>query len=254
MLKTRVLPIVLLRDYNVVKSIQFSTFRTIGSPITVSRIYDNRGVDELILLDITATPEKRAANLEIVAEISKECFMPLTVGGGVRSITEAANLLASGADKVSLNTAAVENPKIITELSNEFGSQCIVASIDYKQLSNGESRVIVNSGKRETALHPLDWAKKVEELGAGEILLNSIENDGKMHGYDIAMIKAISSAVSIPVIACGGAGKPEDFSLAIIEGGASAVAAASVYHFTSITPQLVKEHLHQRGVPVRLEK
>jgi cyclase len=217
MLKTRVLPIVLLTDYNVVKSIQFSTFRTLGNPITVCRVYDARAV-----------------------------------GGGIRTLDQVRQLLRHGADKVAINTGAIESPRLISEIADEFGSQCVVASIDVKKDSEGIHRIYSHSGKKLTSLIPEYWAAQVQKLGAGEILLNSIDSDGAMKGYDIELIKMVTQAVRIPVVACGGAGKLQDFASAIIEGGANAVAAASVYHFTSLTPKDVKEYLRKKGVPVRL--
>jgi len=247
------MPVVLLNGYNVVKSIQFGVFRTLGNPITVSQIYDARGVDELIFLDIRATSEGRPPHLDIVSEITSQCFMPLTVGGGVKSVQDAAELLRCGADKVSINTAAVQNPHLITELSRRFGAQCVVVSIDCKKSVDGNYVVYTHAGKQATSLNPSAWAQEAERLGAGEILLNSIDHDGKMDGYDLELILSVASSVTVPVIACGGAGKPADFADAITQGKAAAVAAASIYHFTSTTPLSVKQYLHQQGIPVRLE-
>lgn len=254
MLKTRVLPVILLTGYNVVKSIQFGTFRTLGNPITVCRIYDARGVDELVLLDIRATLEDRQPNLEIVADITNECFMPLTVGGGVKTMQHARDLLRHGADKVAINTSAVENPELITELSTELGAQCVVVSIDAKLQPDGTYRVATHSGSRVTELRVDEWAAEVERRGAGEILLNSIDRDGTMKGYDVDLIRLVTSRVTIPVVACGGAGIPNHCSSAILDGKADAVAAASIYHFTRTTPQEVKEDLGAHGIPVRLAK
>ncbi len=252
MLKTRVLPVVLLTGYNVVKSIRFSTFRTLGNPITVCRIYNARGVDELVLLDIRATPENRQPSLEIISDITSECFMPLTVGGGVKTLKHARDLLRYGADKVAINTAAVENPALITELSRELGAQCVVVSIDAKKQDDGSYRVTTHSGAKVTDLRVEEWAAEAERLGAGEILLNSIDQDGVMQGFDIDLIRSVTAKVSIPVVACGGAGVPEHFSTAVLDGEADAVAAASIYHFTRTTPREVKESMQQHGIPVRL--
>lgn len=252
MLKTRILPVVLLTGYNVVKSIKFDTFRTLGNPITVSRVYDSRGVDELVLLDIRATNEGRGPNLEIIADISSECFMPLTVGGGIQTVEQAREILRNGADKIAINTSAVLNPKLISDLAHEFGAQCVVVSIDAKKKSDGTYCVVTHSGKKETSLDPSAWAKQVESLGAGEVLINSIDRDGTMSGFDLELVKSITSAVKIPVIACGGAGKENDFVEVIQNAHARAVAAASVYHFTSTTPKSVKEVLATHGIPVRL--
>jgi cyclase len=246
------MPVVLLTGYNVVKSIQFTNFRTLGNPITVSRVYDSRGVDELVLLDIRANAENRGPNIDIIADISGECFMPLTVGGGITNAEQVRELIRNGADEVAINTAAIERPQLVTELSHAFGAQCIVASIDYRQEPGKGPKVYSHSGKRATDLDPVAWARKMEASGAGEILLNSIDRDGKMQGFDLEVIRAVSSSVRIPVIACGGAGTEDHFAEAIQQGGAAAAAAASVFHFTSITPISVKEHLRTKGIPVRL--
>lgn len=253
MLKTRVLPVVLLTGYNVVKSIRFSTFRTLGNPITVCRVYNARGVDELVLLDIRATREGRTPHFEMIADIAAECFMPLTVGGGVRTLQHARDLLRYGADKVALNTAAVEAPALITELSDELGAQCVVVSIDAKHQEDGTYRVTTHSGGVVGSLCVEEWALEAERLGAGEILLNSVDHDGTMKGFDLELIQRVTSRLTIPVVACGGAGTPEHFADAILEGKAAAVAAASIYHFTRTTPREVKESLQRRGIPVRLE-
>lgn len=252
MLKTRVMPIVLLNGYNVVKSIQFSTFRVLGNPITVSQVYESRGVDELVLLDIKATVEKRGPNTDIINDISSECFMPLTVGGGIDSVSQVREIIRSGADKVSINTAAVERPELIREIAREFGAQCVVASIDVRKEVDGSYFVYTHAGKVKTNLEAAAWAHELELLGAGEILLNSVDQDGTMKGYDLDLIKKVCGQVRVPVIACGGAGELKDFSAAIKTGGADAVAAASIYHFTSETPKSVKEFLRKEGVPVRL--
>ena len=252
MLKTRVMPVVLLTGYNVVKSVNFGVFRTLGNPISVSRIYEGRGVDELILLDIRATPENRIPQIDIIRDISGECFMPLTVGGGIRTVEQARALLRNGADKVAINTSAVETPELITAISNEFGAQCCVVSIDVKRTANGRYEVYTHCGKQATGLDPAAWARKAEQLGAGEILLNSIDLDGMMTGYDLELISIVSKAIKLPVVAVGGAGEPSDFVAAIKQGGASAAAAASIFHFTRHTPKTVKEYLHEAGIPVRL--
>jgi imidazole glycerol-phosphate synthase subunit HisF len=252
MLKHRVLPLVLLTGYNVVKSVQFSTYRTLGNPITICRIYESRGVDELVLLDIRATTEKRGPNLDIIRDVSGECFMPLTIGGGITNVEQVRQVLRAGADKVSLNTEAVANPQLIFEISREFGAQCCVVSIDAKLTSDGQYEVYTHGGRQATGRSPAEWASQVESLGAGEILLNSIDRDGTMQGYDVELIKSVADAVSIPVVAASGAGKPEHFVQAFQEAHASAVAAASIYHFTSFTPMEVKQELQASGVAVRI--
>lgn len=252
MLKHRVLPLVLLTGYNVVKSIKFSTYRTLGNPITICRIYESRGVDELVLLDIRAALENRGPNLDIIRDISGECFMPLTIGGGIGSVEQVRKILRAGADKVAVNSEAVANPQLIADISREFGAQCCVVSIDAKLVGDGKYEVYTHGGKQPTGKSPVDWAREAEALGAGEILLNSIDRDGVMEGYDIELIKSVTDAVSIPVVAAGGAGKPEHFSEVLREAKASAVAAASIYHFTSFTPMEVKRELAASGVAVRL--
>lgn len=251
MLKTRILPIVLLTGYNVVKSIRFGAFRTLGNPISVARVYDSRCVDEMVLLDIRATIEKRSPNLEIISDISSECFMPLTVGGGVTSVEQAREILRYGADKIVINTAAVEDPMLISALSHNFGAQCVVVSIDAKKVDGGY-RVCTHSGNQVTELVPDSWAVEAQRLGAGEIILNSIDRDGTMDGFDVELISNVTSKLRIPVVAAGGAGRLEDFAEVIVQSGAKAIAAASVYHFTSITPMMVKEYLQKCGVPTRL--
>lgn len=252
MLKHRVAPLILLTGYNVVKSIQFSAFRTIGNPISVCRVYESRGVDELILLDIRASMEGRGPNLDIVRDIAGECFMPLTIGGGITSVEDARNVLRAGADKVAINSHALKNPRLISEIAGEFGSQCCVVSIDAKK-NGSKYEIYVSGGKKSTGIEVSKWVQVAESLGAGEILINSIDSDGCMSGYDIGLIKAVSDFVKIPVIAAGGAGTPADLVVAVIEGGASAVAAGSMYHFTNTTPIEAKIAMDKAGIPVRLK-
>ena len=252
MLKHRVLPLVLLTGYNVVKSINFSTYRTLGNPVTICRVYESRGVDELVLLDIRATIENRGPNLDIIRDISGECFMPLTIGGGITNLEQVRKVLRAGADKVSLNSSAIENPSLITEIANEFGAQCCVVSIDAKQTSDGQYEVYTHGGKRASGRKPHDWAQEAEARGAGEVLLNSIDRDGAMNGYDLALLKSVARVVTIPVVAAGGAGKPADFTQAFREADVTAVAAASIFHFTGFTPMDVKRELAASGLPVRL--
>lgn len=252
MLKHRVLPLVLLTGYNVVKSVQFSNYRTLGNPITICRIYESRGVDELVLLDIRATLEKRGPNLDIIRDISGECFMPLTIGGGITNLEQVRQILRAGADKVAVNSSAIENPQLIADIAREFGSQCCVVSIDAKQAGDHGYEVYTHGGKHSASKTPVDWAREVESLGAGEILLNSIDSDGMMQGYDIELMRSVTAVVSIPVIAAGGAGKSEHFSQVFKEAHVSAVAAASIYHFSGITPMEVKRELDTSGIAVRL--
>jgi cyclase len=251
LLRHRIIPLVLLDGYSVVKTIQFGVRRNLGNPIAVARIYNTRNVDELVLLDIDATAEGRRIDMSTIEDVASECFMPLCVGGGLRTIADIAEALARGADKVSLNSAALQTPDLISEASRSFGRQCIVLSVDAKCLPGGR-KVVHSAGKCRPDSLVVDWCKRGEELGCGEILLNSVDHDGMMAGYDLSLVREVSAAVRIPVIAAGGAGKPEDMALAISEANASAVAAASIYHFTSHTPLTVKTHFVARGIPVRL--
>ena len=226
MLKVRVMPTLLFKDLGLVKGIRFDSWRRVGSVMQAVKVYNLREVDELIFLDISATSEGRSPDFETVDEIADECFMPLTVGGGVRKVEHAIKLLQVGADKISLNTAAIEYPGLVRELAEELGSQCVVVSIDVKQQANGSYEVFTHAGTRATGKDPITWSQEAEQLGAGEILLTSIDRDGTMEGYDLEVTRRLSEAVSIPVIASGGAGDYEHLASVLIEGKASAVAAA----------------------------
>ena len=252
MLKIRVMPTLLFKNFGLVKSVQFDSWRRIGSVMQAVKVYNLREVDELVFLDISATPDGHPPDFETVDEIADECFMPLTVGGGVKSVADVRGLLQVGADKVAINTAAVQNPELIQAAAQQFGSQCVVISIDVKQQSNGTYEVLTHAGTQPTGKDPVRWAKEVESLGAGEILLTSIDRDGTMTGYDTELTKNISHAVSIPVIASGGAGSYQDMASVLLEGRASAVAAASIFHFTQQTPLEAKHFLNGLGLNVRL--
>jgi len=252
MLKTRIIPTVLYRNYGLVKGVSFDSWRHVGSPMQAVKVYNLRQVDELIFLDIMATREGRSPEFDLIDDLADECFMPLAVGGGIRSLDDAHHLLNVGADKVAVNSAAVCNPNLICEIAGKFGSQCLVVSLDVRKASCGSYEVFIHSGTKTTGMDPIEFAKKAEKLGAGEILLTSIERDGTMLGYDLDLIKAVSSAVSIPVIASGGAGNYDHMASAITDGGASAVAAASIFHFTQCTPLEAKHFLHKQGIAVRL--
>jgi cyclase len=252
MLKIRVMPTLLFKNFGLVKSVQFDSWRRIGSVMQAVKVYNLREVDELVFLDISATPDGHPPDFETVDEIADECFMPLTVGGGVRSVADVRRLLQVGADKVAINSAAVENPELIQAAAQQFGSQCLVISIDVKKQSNGTYEVFTHAGTQPTGKDPVIWAKEVESLGAGEILLTSIDRDGTMTGYDTELTKNISHAVSIPVIASGGAGSYQDMASVLLEGRASAVAAASIFHFTQQTPLEAKHFLNGLGLNVRL--
>ena len=252
MLKVRVMPTLLYREPGLVKGEGFDSWRTIGTPMQSLRVYNMRRVDELVFLDIAATGERRSIDFELIDELADECFMPFTVGGGVRTVDDVRRLLHVGADRVAVNTAAAETPDLIRDIAACFGSQCVVASIDARREDGGGHQVYTRSGSKPTGLDTVGHARRMEELGAGEILLTCIERDGTLSGYDIDLVRSVSKAVSIPVIASGGAGSPADMHAAITEGGASAVAAAAMFHFTEQTPLEAKRHLHERGIPVRL--
>ena len=231
MLKARVIPCLLLKNKGLVKTVQFKEPRYVGDPINAVWIFNQKEVDELIFLDIMATKEKKKPSIELISKISDECFMPLTVGGGIRSVEDIKELLNAGAEKVSINTYAVENPSFIKEASNVFGSQSIVVAIDVKRHKKGLYEVFTRRGSKPAGIDPVSLAVQMEAMGAGEILLNSIDRDGTWEGYDVELIRAVSDAVNIPVIACGGAGNLEDFAAAINGGHASAVAADSFFVF-----------------------
>ncbi len=251
MLKTRVIPTLLIRDVNIVKGPAFDSWRAVGSPMQAVKVFNRRDVDELVLLDISATPEKRGPDYDQMASLAKECFVPLTVGGGVNSVDTIRELLRCGADKVSINSYAYGAPELIMEAADLFGSQCIVIAIDYRHNSSGEPECFSNCGMVATGWHPVEWAREVARLGAGEIQLTSIERDGLMEGYDFDMLRSVVDAVSIPVIASGGAGNYGHMLKAVRECGAAAVSAASLYLFTEATPLEAKAYLRVGGVPVR---
>lgn len=254
MLKVRLIPILLHKDFGLVKGVGFDSWRRVGSAMQTVKIYNMRNVDELIFLDITATEEGRRPDFELIDELADECCMPLTVGGGIRSIEDIRNLLLVGADKISLNTVAVENPSLIKEGARYFGSQCIVVSVDYVLDKDGVPKVVTHSGKKKWDLNLYDWVKKVEALGAGELLLTSITHDGSMKGYDLEIIKKVSGGVSIPVIASGGAGTYEDMYQVLIKTNASAIAASSIFYFTEQTPNEAKKYLYEKKIAVRYKK
>jgi imidazole glycerol-phosphate synthase subunit HisF len=246
MLKLRVMPTLLHKDVGLVKGIRFDSWRRVGSVMQAVKVYNLREVDELVFLDITATQEGREPDYDLIDDIADECFMPLTVGGGIRSAAQVERVLKVGADKVAVNTAAVDDVHLVSAIAETFGSQCVVVSID---VAGG--KVVVESGTRQTGLDPVDHARTVEAAGAGELLLTSVDRDGTMTGYDLDLIAHVARAVTIPVIASGGAGTYEDMAAAI-GAGASAVAAASIFHFTEQTPLEAKRFLHERGIPTRL--
>jgi cyclase len=252
MLKTRVMPTLLFKDYGLVKGVAFDSWRRIGSAMQTVKVYNMRGVDELVFLDISATLDARRPDIAAVDELADECFMPLTVGGGIATLEDVRDLLRAGADKVAMNSAAVNDPSLVERVAERYGSQCVVVSIDARRSTDGGFEVLTHAGTRPTGLAPHEVAAEAEKRGAGEILVTSIDRDGTMEGYDIDLITAVTRAVSIPVIASGGAGTYAHMSEAIREGGASAVAAASMFHFTEQTPLEAKKALAEHGIPVRL--
>ena len=252
MLKTRVIPTLLLKDVGLVKGAAFDSWRRVGSAMQSIRVYNLREVDEIVLLDIAATPNGTRPNFQEIDELADHCFMPMTVGGGVKTIEDVRDLLAVGADKVAINTAAVETPDLVRDGANEFGSQCIVVSIDVGRRSDGGLQVVTNCGRQATGRDPVAWAKEVESLGAGEILLTSVDRDGTMQGYDLDLVHDVAAAVAIPVIASGGCGAYQHMADVLGASRASAVAAASIFHFTEQTPREAKAYLAERGFRVRL--
>jgi len=248
MLKIRVIPCLTVKQERLVKSVRFADHRNIGSYIAVVRVFDARDVDELILLDLDA--EARGIHLPMLREVTKECMMPVTLGGGVRSIEDVQAMLSAGADKVAINSAALEDPSLIGRAAARFGSQCVVVSIDAKRVGE-RYEVYSHGGTKATGREVVEWATEAQRLGAGEILLTSIDRDGTMEGYDLELVSSVARAVAVPVIACGGAGNPED-GAAAVEAGASAVALASLFQYTQTTPQTVKEALASGGFPARL--
>ena len=251
MLAKRIIPCLDVDNGRVVKGVRFVDLRDAGDPVEAAKAYDAAGADELVFLDITASHEQRGILLEVVARTAAVAFMPLTVGGGIRTVEDIRTLLQAGADKVSINTSAVERPPFITEASAHFGEQCIVVAIDAKRAGDGW-QVYTHGGRRSTGKDAIEWAREVERRGAGEILLTSMDCDGTKQGYDVVLTQAIASAVRIPVIASGGAGRLEHFYEALTAGGADAVLAASLFHFGELSIAEVKRDLVSRGVTVRL--
>ncbi len=251
MLAKRIIPCLDVDKGRVVKGVKFLNLRDAGDPVEVAKRYEEEGADELVFLDITASAEGREIMLDVVKRVAETVFMPFTVGGGIRSVEDMRALLEAGADKVSINTSAVKNPQLVYEGAVRFGSQCIVVAIDAKR--KGSSwEVYINGGRTPTGLDVVEWAKKVESLGAGEILLTSMDRDGTKEGYDVQLCRAVSEAVSIPVIASGGAGAKEHFYEVFTEGGADAGLAASLFHFRELSIPELKRYLKERGIPVRL--
>lgn len=252
MLKTRIVPTLLFKEVGLVKGVGFDSWRRVGAALQSIRVYNLREVDELIFLDIAATPKGMRPNFQEIDELADNCFMPMTVGGGVQTIDDIRDLLAVGADKVAINTAAIETPELVRDAAHEFGSQCVVISIDVKRNGNGVPEVVSHCGQTHTGRDAVAWAKQMEALGAGEILLTSVERDGSMDGYDIDLVRDVGDAVGIPVVASGGCGNYGHMADVLSQTRAGAVAAASIFHFTEQTPREAKQFLAERGFPVRM--
>jgi cyclase len=255
MLAKRIIPCLDVHAGRVVKGVNFVSLRDAGDPVEMAAAYDAAGADELVFLDITATHQQRPAMLEVAARTSEECFIPYTVGGGMRTAGDMRGMLGAGADKISLNSAALACPELIRQVSSIYGSQCIVTAIDARRAPGSAParwEVFVQGGRVNTGYDALAWARKATELGSGEILLTSMDTDGVKEGYDLPLTSAVTAAVSVPVIASGGAGAPEHFAEAILEGGADAVLAASVFHFGEFSIREIKHYLAREGIEVRL--
>ena len=251
MFKVRVIPCLDVKDGRVVKGVNFVDLTDAGDPVEQARIYDAAGADELTFLDITASHENRDTNLDVVARAAEQCFMPLTVGGGVRTIEDIRRLLLAGADKVSINSAAVARPDFVREAAEKYGDQCIVVAIDARQNAPGRWEVFTHGGRKGSGLDAVQWACRMSELGAGEILLTSMDRDGTRSGFDLALTRAVSDAVPVPVVASGGVGTLDHLVEGVLQGGASAVLAASIFHFGEFTIAQAKERLAEAGVAVR---
>jgi cyclase len=252
MLKTRIIPCLDVKNGRIVKGVNFVDLVDAGDPVEAAKAYDKDGADELCFLDITASHEKRPILLDVVKRTAEECFMPLTVGGGVTSINDIQQLLSSGADKVSINTAAVKNPQLIQEASDTFGRQCIVVAIDAKKIKKNRWEIFTHGGRKSTGISAIEFSKKVSGLGAGEILLTSMDRDGTRSGYDIDLLKAVEAEVTIPVIASGGVGSVQDLIDGAKKGKANAVLAASIFHFGESSIIQAKEEMSKAGISIRL--
>jgi cyclase len=250
MLKPRLIPCLDVKNGRVVKGVNFENLIDAGDPVLQAKFYYEQGADELCFLDITASEENRGTILDVVKKVAQVCFIPFTVGGGIRELQDFSNLLKCGADKVSINSAAIKNPDLISQASNKFGAQCVVVAIDAKKNSSGNFEIFTHGGKKPTGIEAIEWAKKVESLGAGEILLTSMDRDGTKAGYDLDLIEKITSHVSIPVIASGGVGTLEHLHEGL-RAGASAILAASIFHFKTFSIHQAKEFLAEKGIEMR---
>ncbi|CAG4883956.1 imidazole glycerol phosphate synthase, catalytic subunit with HisH [Georgfuchsia toluolica] len=252
MLAKRIIPCLDVNAGRVVKGVNFIELRDAGDPVEVARRYDEQGADEITFLDITASSDQRNIILNVVKQVAAQVFIPLTVGGGVRSVDDVRRLLHAGADKVSMNTAAVQNPQLVADASGKVGAQCIVVAIDAKQVAPGKWHVFTHGGRNDTGLDAIDWARKVESLGAGEILLTSMDRDGTKNGFDLELTRAVAEAVDIPVIASGGVGNLQHLADGVKQGRADAVLAASIFHYGEYTVRQAKEFMRAQGIEVRL--
>ena len=254
MLAKRIIPCLDVKDGRVVKGINFVGLKDVGDPVECAKAYNAQGADEIVFLDITATNEYRDTIVDVVRSTAREVFVPLTVGGGIRSIEDFRKLLRAGADKISVNSAALKDETLISEAADKFGSQCVVVAIDALRVPAGGStfHAVVHGGRIDTGIDAVEWARRAEELGAGEILLTSMDADGTKNGFDLELLNAVCSAVHIPVIASGGCGKLEHFSEVFEKTGADAALAASLFHYRELTVSEVKAHLRERGIPVRM--
>lgn len=252
MLAKRIIPCLDVTAGRVVKGVSFVELRDAGDPVEIARRYDDQGADELTFLDITASSDDRGIIFRIIEQVASQVFIPLTVGGGVREVGDVRNLLNAGADKVSINTSAVLNPQLVADAAGRYGSQCIVVAIDAKQTGAGRWEVFTHGGRKATGLDAVEWARKMQSLGAGEILLTSMDRDGQKSGFDLALTRAVTDAVEIPVIASGGVGNLQHLADGVKQGGADAVLAASIFHFGEYTVQQAKQFMAQQGIEVRL--
>ena len=252
MLSTRIIPCLDVHDGRVVKGVRFVNLIDAGDPVEQAKAYEKQGADELVFLDITASNEERKIMLDVVERTASECFMPLTVGGGLRNLEDIRTMLNAGADKLSLNTAAVLNPQLISDASDKFGNQCIVVAVDAKKTSDNQWRVFTHGGRNDTGKDLIDWVKEVERRGAGEILLTSMDADGTKGGYDLELNRQVSESVGIPIIASGGAGNLDHLADAVTKGKANALLAASIFHFGTYSIAEAKKHLKSLNIPVRL--
>jgi cyclase len=248
----RIIPCLDVHEGRVVKGINFINLRDAGDPVEVAAAYDKAGADEVVFLDITASSDNRQTVVDMVRKVAEKVFIPFTVGGGIRTVDDFKNLLREGADKIAVNSAAIMNPTLISEAADKFGSQCVVVAIDAKRAEDGSFHVFKNGGRVDMGLDAVEWAAKAEKLGAGEILLTSMDTDGTKAGYDLELTKKVSSIVSIPVIASGGAGTKEHFYDALTEGGAEAALAASLFHYKELEIMDLKKYLAGRNIPVRM--